>query len=133
MITFDPDVVGVALLGDGRHELVGGQNAVLTNEAADLRPQRYEGHQIDRAECPQKKPANELVVGWPYVPSPAPARDARKGGPMGGDKSIGTFRYTSEPRGPFVQTRRQLPVRMICQGTKNGVGTGDNGAIRQNQ
>ena len=133
MKSLQADALGIALLFDGGHELAGRQNAIMTDEAADLRPERNEGDEINHAQRAQKNPARQKIIRLFNVPAPEPAGEQREKCPVAGDKSIGEFRDSGDDRGIFINAQRPSPFWIFRQCAKNRFRAGINRAVRFNQ
>ena len=112
----------------------GRQNAVVADESADLRPERNEGDEINRAERAQKNPAREKIIRRFDVPAPKPAREPGEKSPVAGDKTVGAFRDVV--RRPVTFHKRasgHCHFGFFASAAKNGFRAGINRAVGFNE
>jgi len=70
----------------------------MSDQSADLHPERNEGDEINHAERAEKNPAGETIFRHLHMAAPATARQPREKCPVGGDKAVGPFGNIRERR-----------------------------------
>lgn len=70
MKSLQADVLSRTLLFDPGHELAGWLDAVVSDESADLHPERNKGDQINQPEGAQKNPACVNIIRQFDMPTP---------------------------------------------------------------
>jgi len=129
VVAFEADVCSGDLLVEIFHGGLGGQDAILSNQAADLGPKGDECDEIDNRQRAEEEPTHQKMLWRLDVIAPEQASDGGKESAMGRDETVGAFGDSRKSCGMDVPIEKPLFMRVGCECPDCSFSAGVNGSV----